>query len=926
MSIAQNDTLVKVTGDPDSGVAVLNTVVKQINLGASLVSGSGILSLGGQTGSTQTFASVDDTNVTIDIASASSVHTATMGWTGQLAVARGGTGAANASDARSNLGLGTLATQNGTLTDYALRANNLSDLTSAGTARTNLGLGALATLATIGTAQIDNDAVTFTKIQTITDNRLLGRSAGSDGDMQHIAVGSGLLLSGGTLSATAAGGSVTNFSFTNGNGLTGVVTNPTTTPALSLSIDNGSVVLGKLATQADQTFLGNNTGGAASPLALTVAQAKTMLSLAGTNSGDVTLAGENYLSIAGQVITAAAVNLSGSHVAGTLAAARFGALTGDVTSAGGSYATTIANNAITAAKIADDQVTLAKIADQADATILGNNTGGASSPVALTAAQTKTLLSLNNVENTALSTWAGSANITTVGTLGAGTWNADTISLAKGGTGVALADPGSDRIMFWDDSAGQITWLTAGTGLTITDTTIEASGGGGTPAGADGTIQYNDGGAFGGMSKTFWDDTTDILTLGTFTNNSNAVQIITNAAGGYGLSVNPSAGSGGGISIAGATGVGLNISTTTGGAITASTTTGQILAGTVESADTNVATRVLQTLTHNSSGSVANSFGARLEMQLETSTTAGQPAAAFQWSWADSVHASRDSRLSFYAVNNTNLVECLRIDPASTLSAIYLPGFSGTNGLLTTSAGSMSFLSPTAGKVIYGGASGGVPTFTTNFHFDTGNTRLAVGAASAGATFHGVANTATTNDIVNGLLLGTNSTGTPANGLGGGIFFNIETSTTVDTNAGQISIIWTDVTHASRTSAFLVKTVNNAGAVTERLRVGGLATKLSGGLQLAKAAKTSNYTMLESDTAITSDSTGGAVTITLPPATLTGHIVHVKRIDASANNTTVSRAGADTIEGANTVTLAAQYESVTLIADGTATWYIIATT
>ena len=51
------------------------------------------------------------------------------------------------------------------------------------------------------------------------------------------------------------------------------------------------------------------------------------------------------------------------------------------------------------------------------------------------AAEVKTDLSLNSVENTALSTWAGTANITTLGTIGAGTWNADTIGVTKGGTG-----------------------------------------------------------------------------------------------------------------------------------------------------------------------------------------------------------------------------------------------------------------------------------------------------------------------------------------------------------------------------------------------------------------------------------------------------------------------------------------------------------
>lgn len=42
-----------------------------------------------------------------------------------------------------------------------------------------------------------------------------------------------------------------------------------------------------------------------------------------------------------------------------------------------------------------------------------------------------------------------------------------------------------------------------------------AGGGGGTPGGADGQIQYNNGGAFGGVSDLNWDDTTNVLTINT---------------------------------------------------------------------------------------------------------------------------------------------------------------------------------------------------------------------------------------------------------------------------------------------------------------------------------------------------------------------------------------------------------------------------
>lgn len=52
-------------------------------------------------------------------------------------------------------------------------------------------------------ATIANDAVTYAKIQNVTDARLLGRSAGSAGDCQEITVGTGLSLSGGSLTASA---------------------------------------------------------------------------------------------------------------------------------------------------------------------------------------------------------------------------------------------------------------------------------------------------------------------------------------------------------------------------------------------------------------------------------------------------------------------------------------------------------------------------------------------------------------------------------------------------------------------------------------------------------------------------------------------------------------------------------------------------
>ena len=54
----------------------------------------------------------------------------------------------------------------------------------------------------------------------------------------------------------------------------------------------------------------------------------------------------------------------------------------------------------------------------------------------------KSKVGLANVENTALSTWAGSTNITTLGTITGGTWNGTAVAGAFGGTGQTTTTTG----------------------------------------------------------------------------------------------------------------------------------------------------------------------------------------------------------------------------------------------------------------------------------------------------------------------------------------------------------------------------------------------------------------------------------------------------------------------------------------------------
>ena len=90
--------------------------------------------------------------------------------------------------------------------------------------------------------------------------------------------------------------------------LTGDVTAGPGSGSQSATIANDSVTNAKLANAAASTIKGNDTGAPADPKDLTVAEAKALLNLAGTNSGDVTLAAvgaspnANGASLAGQAL------------------------------------------------------------------------------------------------------------------------------------------------------------------------------------------------------------------------------------------------------------------------------------------------------------------------------------------------------------------------------------------------------------------------------------------------------------------------------------------------------------------------------------------------------------------------------------------------------------------------------------------------
>lgn len=99
-----------------------------------------------------------------------------------------------------------------------------------------------------------------------------------------------------------------------------------------------------------------------------------------------------------------------------------------------------------------------------------------------------------------------------------------------------------------------------------------------------------------------------------------------------------------------------------------------IIHATLDDAATNAASQLL-TLSHNTSGTVANGFGSRVLWELESSTSADQSAAALDVVWAEKTHGSRAARVLLYAYD-TAAREGLRIEASGSAPLI---GFLGAS-------------------------------------------------------------------------------------------------------------------------------------------------------------------------------------------------------------------------------------------------------
>jgi hypothetical protein len=84
---------------------------------------------------------------------------------------------------------------------------------------------------------------------------------------------------------------------------------------------------------------------------------------------------------------------------------------------------------------------------------------------------------------------------------------------------------------------------------------------------------------------------------------------------------------------------------------------------------------------------------------------------------------------------------------------------------------------------------------------------------------------------------------------------------------------------------------------------------------------TGDTTLTDSHDIVLVDASGGAVTITLPPAADGYKEYTIKVIDTSSNLVTIDGDGSEEIDGSTSITLTT-YDSFTIVSDGTAWWII----
>lgn len=238
---------------------------------------------------------------------------------------------------------------------------------------------------------------------------------------------------------------------------------------------------------------------------------------------------------------------------------------------------------------------------------------------------------------------------------------------------------------------------------------------------------------------------------------------------------------------------------------------------------------------------------------------------------------------------------------------------------------------------------------STPLRFDNSSGTALGGVDSSFNPFFGASGVTTANGSVGRILYLANTsnnntvlhlqTGTTAQSQGG-ILEVTGGRTGADARIGQWNVRYLNSSTSDSTGAILMQINNDTASLVDAWNTVGTTTvnalTMFGSSTAAKSVLESAYSFgarylsVSADTTLTNahfhvsvDASGAARTITLPAAsTATNRIYSIKKIDSSVNTVTIDGNASETIDGATTQVLAAQYDYLMIISTGSA-WVII---